>query len=90
MRPAVPLATASLLTTSGSGGNFTVTWLERSGVTYNVQSTVNLATTVFANDGTVEVVNGPSEPAPPSGYTRKQFTVLSANNKFFRIRALVE
>lgn len=84
------VATASLLTTSGTGGNFTVTWLERSGVTYNVQSTVNLATTAFANDGTIEVVNGPSDPAPPSGYTRKQFTVPSANNKFFRIRALVE
>ena len=84
------VATASLLTTSGTGGNFTVTWLERSGVTYNVQSTVNLATTAFANDGTIEVANGPSDPAPPSGYTRKQFTVPSANNKFFRIRALVE
>jgi hypothetical protein len=81
------VATASLLTTSSSGGNFTVTWLERSGVTYNVQSTVNLATTAFANDGTVVVVNGPSDPAPPAGYTRKQFTVPSASNKFFRIRA---
>jgi hypothetical protein len=66
----------------------TVTWIERnSGFTYAVQSTVNLATTGFANDGAVTVVAGPTDPVPPTGYTRKQFTVPASNNKFFRVRA---
>jgi hypothetical protein len=51
-----------------------------------VQSTVNLATTAFANDG-VTVSAGPTDPAPPAGYTRKQFTVPATSNKFFRVRA---
>ena len=77
--------TASLLGTETASGNLTVTWLERAGVTYNVQSTANLATTPFANDGTVPVVAGPTEPAPPSGYTRKQFTVPATGQKFYRV-----
>jgi hypothetical protein len=66
----------------------TVTWLERADVTYNVQSTVNLATTPFANDDTVTVVAGPTEPAPPAGYTRKQFTIAEpTGNGFYRVLA---
>jgi hypothetical protein len=77
----------SLLSTTASGGNLVVTWLERPDVTYNVQSTTNLATTAFVNDGTVSVVNGPTEPAPPAGYTRKQITVPASGSKFYRVSA---
>jgi hypothetical protein len=66
-----------------------VTWLERSDVTYNVQSTTNLATTAFANDGSVSVVAGPAEPTPPAGYTRKQFSVPTTASKFYRVAATV-
>jgi hypothetical protein len=75
----------SLLSSTASGGNLTVTWLERADVTYNVQSTANLTTTAFANDGTVTVENGPTEPAPPAGYTRKQFTVPASGQTFYRV-----
>jgi hypothetical protein len=81
------VANGALLATTASGGNLVVTWLERSGVTYNVQSTANLATTPFANDGTVSVVNGPTEPTPPAGYTRKQFSVPTTGAKFYRVSA---
>jgi hypothetical protein len=77
----------SLLSTQSSGGNLIVRWLERAGVTYTPQSTSNLATTAFATDVTVTVVAGPTDPAPPTGYTRKQFTVPASSNKFFRVRA---
>ena len=79
--------TSSLLSTEASGGNLIIRWLERAGVTYTPQSTVNLATTAFANDGTVTVVAGPTDPAPPTGYTRKQFTVPATGNKFYRVTA---
>ena len=75
----------SLLTSTASGGNLVVTWLQRSDVTYNVQSTTNLATTAFANDGTVTVVDGPISPTPPAGYTRKQITVPASGQKFYRV-----
>jgi hypothetical protein len=82
------VSNASLLSATTTGGNMTVTWIERnSGFTYAVQSTVNLATTGFANDGAVTVVAGPTDPAPPAGYTRKQFTAPASSNKFFRVRA---
>ena len=77
----------SLLTSTASGGNLVVTWLQRSDVTYNVQSTGNLATTAFANDGTVSVVDGPVSPTPPAGYTRKQFSVPASGSKFYRVTA---
>ena len=76
----------ALLSASSAGGNLTVSWLERSDVTYAVQSTANLASTAFADDGTVSVVNGPVDPAPPAGYTRKQFTVPATGNKFYRVK----
>jgi hypothetical protein len=76
----------SLLSSTASGGNLVVTWLQRSDVTYNVQSTGNLATS-FANDGTVSVVDGPVSPTPPAGYTSKQFTVPASGSKFYRVTA---
>jgi len=80
-------ATATLLSTTSSGGNLVVTWLERSDVIYNVQSATNLATTAFANDGTVNVEAGATEPEPPEGYTRKQFSVPATGSKFYRVTA---
>lgn len=77
----------SLLSSTVSGGNLVVTWLERPDVNYNVQSTGNLATTAFANDGTVNVVDGPVDPAPPAAYTRKQITVPGSGSKFYRVTA---
>ncbi len=65
--------------------DLTVTWFERPDVTYNVQSTADLGATGFANDGTVTVVDGPTDPAPPTGYTRKQFTVPVSGQKFYRV-----
>jgi hypothetical protein len=76
----------SLLSAAGSGGNLVVTWLQRSDVTYNVQSTGSLTTT-FANDGTVSVVDGPLSPTPPAGYTSKQFIVPASGSKFYRVTA---
>jgi hypothetical protein len=79
--------TSSLLSTEASGGNLIIRWLERAGVTYTPQSTSNLATTAFATDVTVTVVAGPTDPAPPTGYTRKQFTVPATGNRFYRVTA---
>lgn len=77
----------SLLTTETSGGNLVVTWLQRSDVTYSVQSTANLTATAFANDGTVTVTDGSASPTPPAGYTRKQISVPATGNKFYRVSA---
>jgi hypothetical protein len=82
------VSNASLLSATTTGGNMTVTWIERnSGFTYAVQSTVNLATTGFANDVAVSVSTSGSQAGVPTGYTRKQFTVPASSNKFFRVRA---
>jgi hypothetical protein len=84
-------ATAGLLSSSTSGGNLTVTFLAREiGLTYNVQTTDNLSTTAFSNNGTVtgSVVDGPTSPTPPSGYIRKQFTITpSGSRNFYRVNA---
>ncbi len=77
---------ASLVNTGMVDGSLTVTWLEHSDVTYNVQSTANLAT-AFTDDGTVMVDDGPTDPTPPAGYTRKQFTVPASGAKFYRVTA---
>jgi hypothetical protein len=77
----------SLLSTQSSGGNLIVRWLERAGVTYTPQSTANLATTAFGPDAGITVVAGPTDPAPPAGYTRKQFTVPASGQKFYRVTA---
>jgi hypothetical protein len=75
----------SLLDTQTVGGDLTVIWLQRGDVTYTPQSTANLATTPFADDFSVTVVNGPTEPAPPAGYIRRQFTVPASGQKFYRV-----
>jgi hypothetical protein len=82
------VSNASLMSTTTSAGSTTITWIERNGgFTYAVQSTVNLATTPFANDGSVSPSPSGSQAGVPTGYTRKQFTVPAAGNKFFRVRA---
>ena len=82
------LSNTSLMSATTSAGNMTVTWIERnSGFIYNVQSTTNLATTAFANDGSITPTTSVDQSGVPSGYTRKQFTVTASNNKFFRVRA---
>jgi hypothetical protein len=81
-------ATAGLLTSSTSGGNLTVTFLTRSNLTYNVQTTDNLSTTAFSNNGDVTVSDGPVLPDPPEGYIRKQFTIVpSGSRNFYRVVA---
>jgi hypothetical protein len=81
-------STAGLLTTSNGIDGLTVVFLTRSGLTYNVQTTDNLSTTAFSNNGTVSVIDGPTSPTPPSGYIRKQFTIVPSGSKnFYRVLA---
>lgn len=85
--PTVANAT-SLSLSAVTAGDTTISWIERnSGFIYNVQSTTNLATTAFANDGSITPTTSVDQSGVPSGYTRKQFTVTASNNKFFRVRA---
>ena len=79
--------TASLINSEASEGELVVTWLERSGVTYSVQSAPSLAMSSFADDDAVTVVDSAASPAPPAGYTRKQFSVPATGNKFYRVSA---
>jgi hypothetical protein len=82
------VANAALMTATTISGNMTVSWIERnSGLTYAVQSTTNLVTTAFANDGSVTPTTSGNQAGVPTGYTRKEFTVSASNNKFFRVRA---
>jgi hypothetical protein len=81
-------ATAGLMTTTSTGGNLTVTFLTRTELSYMVQTTDNLATTPFADNPGVTIVDGPTLPAPPTGYIRKQFTITPTGSKnFYRVIA---
>jgi autotransporter-associated beta strand protein len=80
-------ATPALLSTSTSGGNLTVSWMERdSELEYTVQSTTSL-TVDFAADPSILPATSGSQVGVPAGYTRKQFTVSASGKKFFRVRA---
>lgn len=80
-------ATAGLVGTSNSGGDLIITFLTRSDLAYTVQTTDNLSTTPFDNSG-IPIVDGPVEPAPPTGYIRKQFSVTpGAGRNFYRVIA---
>ena len=82
------VANRTLVTITRSGGNALMTWIERnSGFSYAVQSTANLATTAFTNDGGVAPSTSSDQAGVPSGYTRKQATATATGNKFFRVRA---
>jgi Putative Ig domain len=83
-------ATAGLLTTSSGVEGMTVVFLTRSDLTYNVQTTDNLSTTAFSNNGTVtgSVSTSSNQDDVPSGYIRKQFTIVpSGSRNFYRVNA---
>jgi hypothetical protein len=83
--------TSGLVSTSTEGGNLIVRFLTRANLDYTVQSTDNLSTTAFANNSTVtaSVQNGPTDPAPPTGYIRKQFSITPTGSKnFYRVIAV--
>jgi hypothetical protein len=83
-------ATAGLLTSSSGVSGLTVVFLTRSNLTYNVQTTDNLSTTAFSNNGTVTgtVSTSTDQAGVPSGYIRKQFTIVPSGSKnFYRVVA---
>ena len=81
-------ATTALVGTSTSGGNLTVSWMERdTGLTYAIQSTEDLKLG-FADDPNIVPATSGDQVGVPTGYSRKQFTVPATGRKFFRIRAL--
>lgn len=80
--------TAGLVKTSVSGGNLTVMWLERGDLSYDAQSTANLATTAFASDASLNIAESADQTGLPVGYTRKQFTVPATGRAFFRVSAV--
>ena len=69
-------------------GGMVVTYIERdTGVTYEVQSTTNLATTPFGPAGITPTVSA-DQTGVLSGYTRKQFTIAAPAGKgFYRVFA---
>lgn len=80
-------ANGALLSTSVSGSQLTVSWIQRNtDLIYAVQSTANLADS-FVDDGSVNVTISESQSGVPSGYTRRQFTVTATGVKFYRIKA---
>jgi hypothetical protein len=82
--PSIPNAT--LTASTRSGNQLTVSWLERNDAVlgYFVRQSTDLKIWEGAN---VTVQNGSASPAPPAGYTRKQFTVTAAGRNFFRVLA---
>lgn len=70
---------AALLTTSVSGGNMIVTWLQRTDAAagaYKVKTTSSLATPFIVDAAlTAAITDGSASPTPPTGYVRKQVSV---------------
>jgi hypothetical protein len=88
--PTVP--TATLLTTSTSAGNMTVSFIVRNttpaGASYQVQETTNLNTGFVLSNATVSVSNDQTGILAPLQYQRRQFTVPMADpKKFYRVHA---
>jgi hypothetical protein len=82
-------ATAGLVATSNSGGDLIVSFLTRDNLSYGVESTNNLASTPFALNEGITIENGPTDPAPPTGYIRKQFTITPTGDRnFYRVIAM--
>lgn len=77
--------TAALTTTSRSGNQLTVSWLERSDSLYGYFVRESSDLQVWQAAAGIAVQNGSVLPAPPSGYVRKQFTTTAAGRKFFRV-----
>lgn len=73
-----------------AGGRFVVSFLQRTdgSLAYTVQHAESLSTAFADNPSvTASITNGPSSPAPPAGYVRRQFSVPATGTGFFRVRA---
>lgn len=82
-------ATAGLVSTVSVDGQLVVSFLTRENLSYGVQTTDNLASIAFAIDEAIAIENGSLEPAPPTGYIRKQFTITpSGDRNFYRVIAM--
>lgn len=78
---------AALLSTSVSGGNMIVTWLQRTDAApgaYKVKTTPSLDTP-FTVDATLTaaITDGAATPTPPAGYVRKQVSVATSSGRNF-------
>lgn len=82
------IGNAALLDATRAGTNVAVTFLARATneVTYSVRSGTNVASW---SPAVVSITNGPVSPTPPSGYTRRQFTVPTSAREFFRVDATI-
>lgn len=78
---------AALLTTSVSGGNMIVTWLQRTDAAagaYKVKTTSSLATPFTVDAAlTAAITDGSASPTPPTGYVRKQVSVAITGERNF-------
>ena len=88
--PTVP--TATLLTTSTSAGNMTVSFIVRNttpaGASYQVQETTNLNAGFVSSNASVSVSDNQTGILVPVQYQRRQFTVPMADpKKFYRVHA---
>jgi hypothetical protein len=88
--PTVP--TATLLTTSTSAGNMTVSFIVRNttpaGASYQVQETTNLNAGFVSSNASVSVSDNQTGILVPDQYQRRQFTVPMADpKKFYRVHA---
>jgi hypothetical protein len=91
--PTVP--TASLLTTSTSGGNMTVSFIARNttpaGAAYQVQETADLRTGFATSNATVTASPDQNGILAPGQYQRRQFTVpMTGPKKFYRVVGLLQ
>jgi hypothetical protein len=76
---------AALLSTSVSGGNMIVTWLQREDAapgSYNVVTTTDLKTGFTVDTAlTSQVVDAPDQTGVPSGYKKKKVTVSTFSSE---------
>lgn len=83
------LPTATMLTTSQSGGNMLVTFLARtSSVSYAVMQKTNLAASLpaWADTGIVPTAAS-DQTGVPENYQRQTFSVPASGQNFYRVRA---
>lgn len=81
------LGNPALLTTSVSGGNMIVSWLQRTDAapgSYKVKTTTSLAVPFAVNATlTADITDGSATPTPPTGYVRKQVSVALTGERNF-------
>lgn len=80
------LPNGALTSTTRSGNQLTVSWLERTDSIYGYFVRQSLDLKIW-EAAAVTVQSGSLSPNPPAGYVRKQFTALAAGRKFFRVLA---